>query len=195
MTTADTSAASPERQRVLDYIHSRAEGMRAAEIRARVHAAGAELEAALDGVGAADARRRPPDGGWSAAQVVDHVAQTTIRVAEELRHLLAGRRPPGPPVYESLTSGAADRVPWEELRAGLRAASAEVDAILSAADDATPRAARVTAILVVSRREPDGRVVTDTWPEELDWKAYALVQRLHLLEHRGQVRALGKLPA
>ena len=38
----------------------------------------------------------PPAGEWTVAQVVDHVAQSTVRAAEELRHLLAGRRPPGP---------------------------------------------------------------------------------------------------
>jgi hypothetical protein len=60
-----------------------------------------ELEKVVDGVPESDIRRRPVPDKWNIAEVVDHIAQTQIRSAEELRHLLAGRRPPGPPVYEA----------------------------------------------------------------------------------------------
>ena len=75
------------------------------------------------------ARAHPIDGEWSIAQVVDHIAQTQIRAADELRHLLAGRRPPAPPVYEALTSGAALWAPWDELLDGLRSANDEMEAM------------------------------------------------------------------
>lgn len=53
-----------------------------------------------------------------------------------------------------------------------------------------PAPPTVRAILVVPRPLADGTVEPETFAAELDWKAYALVQRLHLLEHRTQVRRL-----
>jgi hypothetical protein len=43
---------------------------------------------------------------------------------------------------------------------------------------------------VVSRTLPDGRVAPQTFLADLAWREYALVQRLHLLEHRNQVKKL-----
>ena len=176
---------------MLEHLASRAAALGPAEIRARFRAAAAEFEAAVAGVEEADARRWIVPGEWSIAQVVDHLAQTTIRSADELRHLLAGRRPPEPPVYESLTSGAADRVPWAELLEGLRSANAELNALLATTIGAeiadTPT---VRAILVVTRAGADGRPEPEVFDAELGWCAYALVQRLHVLDHRTQVRKL-----
>jgi hypothetical protein len=173
---------------MLEYLRSRAAALGPAELRARFRAAAAELEAAVAGLDEAAARRPPAAGEWSVAHVVDHIAQTTIRSAEELRHLLAGRRPPWPPVYEALTSGAAARVPWSELTEGLAAANAELDGLLATVAGAdVPATARVRAILVVNRA---GQPEPDVFAAELDWRQYALVQRLHALDHRSQVRAL-----
>jgi hypothetical protein len=124
---------SPEtaRARTLDYLRARAASLDAARIRARVRAAAAELEAALAGLEEPDARRPVRPEEWTIAQAVDHIAQSTVRAAEELRHLLAGHRPPGPPIYEGLLSGAAHRVPWPELVAGLGEANAALDAVLA----------------------------------------------------------------
>jgi hypothetical protein len=179
---------SPERTRMLDYLTTRAAALGPAELRARFRTAATELEAAVAGLDEATARRPPGPGEWSIAQVVDHVAQTTIRSAEELRHLLAGRRPPWPPVYEALTSGAAAWIPWSELLEGLAAAHAELDGILAGLPGLEIReGARVRAILVVNRTGEPG---PDVFPAELDWREYALVQRLHALDHRTQVRAI-----
>ncbi len=184
--------------RMQEYLRTRAAALGPAEIRARVHAAAAELEAALAGIVEMDSRRHPLAGEWSLAQVVDHVAQTTVRSAEELRHLLAGRRPPAPPVYEALTSGAAARAPWVELLEGLHASNAEFDAVLGSAPsrDAPPPAGSpptARAILVVNgpiARGPDGPEAAEIFVADLTWKECALVQRLHLLDHRTQVRRL-----
>jgi hypothetical protein len=130
-------------------------------------------------------------GEWTVAQVVDHVAQSTVRAAEELRHLRTGRRPPGPPVYEALLSGAAHRVPWTELIEGLRQASAALDATLAGTEHpgpGEPSAVTAPAVLVVSTPEAGG--APDIFAAELTWQEYALVQRLHLLDHRAQIRAL-----
>jgi hypothetical protein len=180
---------APEERRMLDYLRTRAAALTPPELRARVRAAAGELDQALAGVAETDVRRQPLPGEWSLAQVVDHVAQTTARCAEELRHLLAGRRPPAPPVYEALTSGAALWAPWVELVDGLRASNAEYDAVLAiAATAAAPAGVTARAILVVNREVPDGRTEPLSFSAELGWKEYALVQRLHLLDHRNQAR-------
>jgi len=195
MRTVSGEPVSAEATKMLEYLKGRADALSPMEIRSRVRAAMKELDLALDGLDEALARRHPLAGEWSAAQVVDHVAQTQIRAADELRHLLAGRRPPAPPVYEALTSGAALWAPWTELLDGLRSANAELDAQLAATTgpDAAPgasRSATARSILVANRAAPDGGAIPELFVAELDWKEYALVQRLHLLDHRTQVRKL-----
>ncbi|HWC02594.1 MAG TPA: maleylpyruvate isomerase N-terminal domain-containing protein [Methylomirabilota bacterium] len=185
-----TDPGSGARTRTLDYFRTRAASLDAPRIRARVRAAGAELEATLAGLGEADARRPLGPEEWTVAQVVDHVAQSTVRAAEELRHLLAGRRPPGPPVYESLLSGAAHRVPWSELVDGLREANAALDAVLGAARRAPPGDGTATARTILTAGPPDPGSEPDLFTAELGWKEYALVQRLHFLDHREQIRRL-----
>jgi hypothetical protein len=186
-----TDPGGAARARTLDYLRTRAAGLDATRIRARVRSAAADLEAALAGLGETDARRPVVPGEWTVAQVVDHVAQSTVRGAEEIRHLFAGHRPPGPPVYEGLLSGAAHRVPWSELIEGLREASAALDAVLAEAARQPPPddgAATVPTILVAAA--PDSGGASELFAADLTWKEYALVQRLHFLDHREQVRRL-----
>lgn len=184
-----TDPEGAARARTLAYLRTRAAGLDATRIRARVRSAGTEMETALAGLGETEARRPVRPEEWTVAQVVDHVAQSTIRAAEELRHLLAGRRPPAPPVYEGLLSGAAHRVPWSELVEGLREASAELDAVLAEAARRPPAddgAATAATILVAGAPESGG--AAELFAADLTWKEYALVQRLHFLDHRAQVR-------
>src|SRR6266851_6338104 len=125
----DGEPLSPEAARILEHLQSRAASMAVAGIRDRVRTAARELENAVVGITEADARLRPIANKWTIAEVVDHIAQTQVRGAEELRHLLAGRRPPGPPVYEALRSGAGEWAPWPELMEGLHAANNELVAV------------------------------------------------------------------
>jgi hypothetical protein len=180
-----------ERTRAVDYLRSRAAGLDAPRIRARVRSAGAELQAALAGLGEVDARRPIRPQEWTVAQVVDHIAQSTVRAAEELRHLVAGHRPPGPPIYEGLLSGAAHRVPWSELVEGLQEAGAALDAVLEEAVRRPPPgdpAVSVSTILTAGASDPGSGA--ELFAVELTWKEYALVQRLHFLDHREQIRRL-----
>lgn len=195
----EAGAISAERTRFMDYLQSRAASATAQSLRTRFQAAAKEFEATLADVTPEEAAWRPPDGAWSIAQVVDHLAQTTIRSAEELRHLLAGRRPPGPPVYESLTSGAPGREPWSALLEGLRAANHEFHQLLAEAEveDMTETGTAagaepptVRTILVVNRQVPGGAIEPEIFSAELSWREYVLVQRLHLLDHRTQVRKI-----
>jgi hypothetical protein len=145
----------------------------------------------VEGLDEVEARTAWIPGEWTAAQVVDHLAQTTARNVDELRHLVEGRRPPAPPVYEALVSGAAHRVPWEELKAGLAEANTELAALLArAAAGEVPAARTVRTILVINRTRDDGTVEPEHFDAELGWKGYALTARLHLLDHRTQVRRL-----
>ena len=160
------------------------------EFASRVRAAAQELENAVAAAPEGKVRERPFAGKWNIAEVVDHIAQTQIRAAEELRHLMAGRRPPGPPVYEGLRSAAPAWATWRDLVEGLRSANRELVAQLDPppADKADEPTART--VLVVSRTLPDGRVAPQIFVAELGWKEYALVQRVHLIEYRNQIKKL-----
>ncbi len=165
-----------ELERALDYLLTRAPGMEAREVVSK-------LERALSDL-IATARELPQEPAlmreaWTSRHVVDHIAQTNIRSAEELRHLAAGRKPPGPPVYDGLCSSAPDWVPWADLVEGLAESCAELMGTARAASEAEPSEARVLAIVVVEGVRH---------PADLDWKGYAMLQRLHAMEHRNQLR-------
>jgi hypothetical protein len=186
-----------EAVRMLEYLRTRAAALSDTGIRERVRAAAQELESAVAPISESQSRARPVADKWNIAEVVDHIAQTQIRAAEELRHLLAGRRPPAPPVYEALRSGAAAWAPWPELIEGLHSANQELLALLEAPAAVDPNnAPTARTVLVVSRTLSDGRVAPQIFLVELGWREYALVQRLHLLDHRTQIKklreALGK---
>ena len=190
-TAIDGAPLSPEALRMLDYLRSRAVSLDPAGIRERIRAAAHELENAVAPVTETQARLRPIATKWTIAEVVDHIAQTQARGAEELRHLLAGRRPPAPPVYEALRSGAAAWAPWPELIDGLHAANNELLSVLATASDERRNSApTVRTILVVTRNLPDGGTGPQIFVDELGWKEYAILQRLHLLDHRTQIKKL-----
>ncbi|HYL77023.1 MAG TPA: DinB family protein [Bryobacteraceae bacterium] len=192
MTAVDGSPLAPESIRMLEYLKTRATEMTAAAIRARIGTAARELEEAVALVSASGARLRPIAGKWTIAEVVDHIAQTQVRGAEELRHLLAGRRPPLPPVYEALRSGAGQWAPWDLLTEELRDANRAMLEVLDSASDDPPsgHAPVVRTVMVASRKLEDGRAAPQIYFAELAWKEYALLQRLHLLDHRRQIKDL-----
>ena len=180
-----------EAERMMEYLRSRSAELDFAGVRERIRAATVELEKVVDSVPESDVRKRPAANKWNIAEVVDHIAQTQIRAAEELRHLFAGRRPPGPPVYEALRTGAPAWASWQELVEGLRSANQElVNLLEDAPDEAEKSGALVRTILVVNYTLPDGATGTQIFPADVGWKQYALLQRLHLLDHRTQIKKL-----
>ena len=192
-----------ESMRMLEYLDERAKTLSPRDISERMKAAALELEGVVASVDEKDVRRRPFPGKWHIADVVDHISQTQIRGAEELRHLLSGRRPPGPPVYEALKSGASDWAPWPTLVRGLQDANREmlsVIEIVSAGRGSDNRqhardgvaAPTVCTVLVANCKLQNGQIVPQIFIAELDWRQYALLQRLHLLDHRTQIRNLHK---
>ena len=186
-----TSRVSPERERMMEYLTVHADTLTSPQLLARMRAAVGEFEAVIGGVDSDVARAAIAPGEWNMAEVVDHVAQTQIRAAEELRHLLEGRRPPGPPVYDALVSGAARWASWADLVKGVRAANAEFNRVLASASK-RGRGGIQTArsILVVNRTVSAGQIEPEIFEAELGWKGYAMVQRLHLLDHSTQARRI-----
>ena len=188
----DGSPLAPESIRMLDYLRTRSMELAASTICGRIRSAAAELENVVAAVSEPEARRRPIAGKWSIAEVVDHVSQTQIRGTEELRHLLAGRRPPLPPVYEALRSGASEWAPWDTLVSELREANRAMVGLLESApdEDAWTGDATVRTVMVALRKLEDGSARPQIFFAELRWKEYALLQRLHLLDHRTQIEKL-----
>jgi hypothetical protein len=182
---------APESIRMTEYVATRAAELTGAAIREKIRLAAQELENAVAPVSATEARVRPLDGKWTIAEVVDHISQTQIRGGEELRHLLAGRRPPLPPVYEALRSGAGQWAPWDLLKEELHAANqAMIDVLHAPEIDTAGDVPTVKTVMVTLRALPDGAAGPQIYFLELPWKEYALLQRLHLLDHRTQVKKL-----
>ena len=181
---------APESIRMLKYLKARAAELSVAQIRERIRAAAQELESAVAGVDAVDARRRPVEGKWNIAEVVDHISQTQIRGTEELRHLLAGRRPPLPPVYEGVQSGAGKWLPWQMLAEELHTANQAMITLFDGASEEPPPSPTAKTLVVTLRATADGGTAAQLYFAELEFKEYALLQRLHLLDHRTQIKKL-----
>ena len=190
ITAVDGSVLAPESVRMLEYLKMRAKEMGAAAICQRIRSAAADLENAAGEVRPSDARVRPIAGKWNLAEVIDHIAQTQVRGAEELRHLLEGRRPPLPPVYEALRSGAAQWAPWDLLVADLREANRSMIELLERASEEAAEGPRVKTLLVALCKLEDGSSRPQLFFADLTWKEYALLQRLHLLDHRRQLKSI-----
>jgi hypothetical protein len=144
------------------------------------------METVLAGIAAAEARRQALPGEWTIHEVVDHLVASHRPGLAELEALLAGRRPPGGPIPAGLQSPDPMARPWDELVGELRGLHTRILDTLAAAPEA-PGEARAPVVMVVSAREPDGRTIALEWVEGLDWKAYAVVFRLHELDHMRQI--------
>ena len=125
-------------------------------------------------------------------EIVDHLVLTHRPSIEELRSLLRGERPTGGPIPASLVSKTPLDRPWAELVGELKRLHSEILAILAKVPDGFTSEARAAAVLVINAKNPDGSESPLHWVEELDWKAYAVIFRLHEVDHLNQAkRALG----
>jgi hypothetical protein len=183
--TADETRAQ---ERAREYFRSKA-GLAPATVREQIAAAAGSLEAALAEVPADRAPLRPTEGEWSVQEIADHLLETYRPGVDELRCLLAGRRPPGEPIPASLQSKAPLLRPWPWLLDELRRVHATVLDLVGgvSADFATD--ARAPIVMVVNVAGPGGGLRPLHWVEDLEWKAYALVSwRLHAIDHLKQAR-------
>jgi len=183
-----------EQIRAKEYLDRQGSRRSAAQITERVAAGFAALEEFLEGVGEAAARTRPIEGEWTIQEVVDHLVETHRPSVRELRELLAGQRPTGGPIPAGLQSRDPLARPWPELLGELKTLQAEVVAALGAAPDRL-NDARAPVVMVINVKAPDGRETPLHWIEELDWKAYAIVFRLHVLDHLNQAKKVLKAQA
>ena len=177
----------PEQVKAREYLDDKGTRLTAAKVLERVAAGFAAFEAFLDGVTAAEARVRALPGEWSIQEVADHLVETHRPSLEELRDLLAGRHPPGEPIPAGLQSRDPLARPWPGLLGELTRLQTEVVDALGAAPDRLTDA-RAPVVMVINVKEPDGSETPVHWIEELDWKAYAIVFRLHVLDHLNQAR-------
>lgn len=178
----------PEQRKAREYLYQKGTRLTPTEIHERVKAAFIATEEFLDGVSAAEARVRPSAGGWCVQEVVDHLVESHRPSVEELSCLLRGERPPGGPIPAGLQSRAPLDRPWGELVAELKQLHAEVLSILEGTPAGFTSEARAPLVMVVNAKNPDGSESLMEWIEELDWKAYAVIFRLHEIDHLNQAR-------
>jgi hypothetical protein len=183
------SVMPPEQIRAKAYLSEKGTRAPVAQIRERVGDAFAAMETLLAGVTPAPARRAPGGGEWSVHEVLDHLVETHPLALTEMCALLEDRHSPVSPIPAGLQSAAPLARSWEDLRGALLRIHREVLDVLAAAPD-RPTAARAPIIMVINTQGPDGRGVPLHWTEECDWKACAVIFRLHELDHLGQIRKL-----
>ena len=160
-----------------------------AEILQQIGAAFDALEAVLTSVPPGRVGRRPGPDQWSVQEIVDHLLETYRPGVDELRCVLAGRRPPGEPIPAALQSKAPLLRPWPWLLDELRRSQRDAVELIGTVSPDFATEARVPIVMVVNVPGPDGAGRALHWVEDLDWKAYAMVSwRLHAIDHMRQAR-------
>ena len=177
----------PEQTRALAYLAEKGTHQPAARLAERVGAAFAAMEAVLAGVDEAEARRVPEPGAWTIQEVVDHLVETNRASLGELRDLLADRRPADGPIPAGLQSAQPLAPRFEALVEELRGLHVRILEVLHRAPDALT-SARAPVVMVINVREPDGSEAPLHWIEDVDWKAYAIIFRLHEADHLTQIK-------
>jgi hypothetical protein len=183
--TTSTETFEVVRDRIMAHIRSRGTEADPAAVHQKLAAAYAQFDGLLAGLTAEVATAAPAPGEWSVRDVADHLLESERAGLDEIRCLVAGEAPPGPPVPASLRSKAPHHRPWPWLVAELGRLHADIlDAVASgpAPVPGEPTAPGVFWAEVAG--EPT------EWIEELDWRAYAAVLRVHTLEHLAQIRAV-----
>jgi len=184
----ETPAQAAARAKARDYLRTRGTETAAGVVADRVRGALAALETCLEAVPAERAAVRTLDGEWSVHEIADHLLETHRPLLDELRCLFAGRRPPGEPVPAGLQSKAALLRPWSGLLRDLKQQHQDIVTSLSAVPADFTTDARAPVVMVINVPGPNGRPVPYEWIEDLDWKAYAIVLRLHAVDHLTQAK-------
>lgn len=189
-TEASESPASslrPEQQAALDYARARGTEAPVGSIAERLARTFGELDALLAEVPPEVAARKPA-GGWSVHEVADHLVVSHRLAVGQLLELLAGRAPAGGPIPAGLQSEAPDAIPWRELAGELSRVHATFLQAVQAAPDETPLESRAPVVMVVPCARPDGTHEPVHWVQHFDWKAFAILFRMHAHQHLGQAR-------
>src|SRR5262245_55047459 len=182
----DTIEAAKAKAR--EYFATRGTMAPAGALRERIAEAFEALETFLDTVSPATAARSAIAGEWTIHEIVDHLVETHRPGLDELWCLLAGRRPPGEAIPAGLSSKAPLTRPWPWLRGELARIHGEILRTLDAVPPDFATDARAPIVMVVNVADERGKLVPVHWIEDLDWKAYSITWRLHVLDHLKQGR-------
>jgi DinB superfamily len=178
-----------------EYFAARGTQAPAGALRERIAEAFEALETFLDTVPPAAAARTAIAGEWTIHEIVDHLVETHRPGLDELWCLLAGRRPPGEAIPAGLQSKAPLTRPWPWLRGELARIHGEILRTLDAVPPDFTTDARAPIVMVVNVADERGKLVPVHWIEDLDWKAYSITWRLHVIDHLKQARrVLAALP-
>jgi len=184
----------PEQVKAKAYLRDKGTEAPVAQIRERVGEAFAAMDELLDSVSEARASQRREDGEWCVHEVLDHLVETHPLALEEMRAVMANRHSPVSPIPAGLQSASPMSRSWDDMRGVLRRLHAEVLDVLAGASD-RPTEARAPIIMVINVRQADGSVKPLHWIEHCDWKACAVIFRLHEMDHMTQIRKALRPPA
>ena len=183
--TTSTETFDAVRARIIAHIRSRGTDADPAAVHQKLAAAYATFDGLLAGLSAEVATAVPAPGEWSVRDVADHLLESERAGLDELRCLIAGEVPPGPPIPASLRSKVPHHRPWPWLLAEIARTHADILAAVASGSALAPGEPTAPGVFWA---EVAGEPVE--WIEELDWRAYAAVLRVHTLEHLAQVRAI-----
>jgi hypothetical protein len=176
------------KQKARDYLKTRGTLADPAVINQRLAAAFSALEQWLNTVPPEVVGRVTIRGEWTIQEIVDHLVETHRAVADELRCLLAGRRPPGAPIPAGLQSKAPLLRRWGWLRDELRRVHDDHLRLVTQEPANGAVEVRAPVVMVVNMPSGGGGFTPLHWVEELDWRAYAIVGRLHVHDHLNQAK-------
>lgn len=182
------------KQKARDYLRTRGTLVAPGVIHDRLAAAFSALEQFLDTVPSTAVGRVAIPGEWTIQEIVDHLVETHRAVADELRCLLAGQPPPGAPIPAGLQSKAPRLRSWGWLREELRRVHDDHLRLVAAAPADGAMEVRAPVVMVVNMPNERGGSTPLHWVEELDWKAYAIVGRVHVLDHLNQAKKALAVP-
>lgn len=182
----DDAAIETTKARAREYLRTRGTEASVQAIRTAIAEPFASLASFFASVPVDKVTVRPRAGEWSVQEIADHLLETHRPGLDELRCLLAGQRPPGEPIPAGLQSKAPLLRPWAWLLQELGELHDEIVATLASVPPEFTTTARAPLVMVASVA---GAAVPFEWVEELDWKAYAIVWRLHAIDHLKQARA------
>jgi hypothetical protein len=186
----------PEQEAALDYARARGTEAPVASIAERLARTFGELDALMALVPPEVAARKPAGGGWSVHEVADHLVVSHRLAVGQLRELLAGRAPGGGAIPAGLQSESPAATPWREVADELSRVHATFLQAVQAAPDDTPLEPRAPVVMVVQCARPDGTLEPVHWVQDFDWKAFAILFRMHAHQHLGQIRrVLGEVGA
>lgn len=177
----------PEQARALTYLRRKGTEATAESLRGRLRPTCLGIETLFAAVAASERDRSPAAGQWSPHEILDHLVLSHRPAADQLRSLLAGETPGGVAIPAGLISRAEERRGWSELLAELADVHRNLEGLAAEATDELSLLPRAVVEMVVKVPAEDGTSQPVHWFEELDWKAFLLAIRVHILEHHRQL--------